>query len=127
MIEGTVNAAREAVVPLLLRGATGRTHEFAAVIDTGFDRFLTLPPSLVAELGAPFLGVTRVVLASGSEETLDMHGVTVLWDGQLREVDALVANTTPLVGMSLLDGSSLRLEVWDGGRVVIEPERSQPD
>lgn len=91
-----------------------------AVIDTGFNRYLTLPSTLVTDLDASFLGVTRVVLANGSEETLDMHGVTVLWDGQQREVDALVADTTPLVGMSLLDGYSLYVDVRSGGRVVIE-------
>ena len=120
MIEGVVNAAREAVVTLLLQDSAGREREVDAVIDTGFNRYLTLPSTLVTELDASFLGVTRVVLANGSEETLDMHGVTVLWDGQQREVDALVADTTPLVGMSLLDGYSLYVEVRSGGRVVIE-------
>ena len=46
--------------------------------------------------------------------------VTVLWDGQPRDVDALVADTQPLMGMSLLDGHSLYMEVEDGGRVVIQ-------
>ena len=36
------------------------------------------------------------------------------------------ADTTPLVGMRLLDGHSLYVEVEDGGRVVIEP-RLQAD
>ena len=89
------------------------------MIDTGFNRFLTLPPTLVAELALPFIGVSRVVLANGSEETLDMHDVTVLWDGQLRDVDTFVTDATPLVGMSLLDGYALHMRVRDGGRVTI--------
>ena len=43
MIEGAVNAARQAVVGLPLRGPSGRALEVEAVVDTGFDRFLTLP------------------------------------------------------------------------------------
>ncbi len=115
-----MNAAYEAVVPLFLRDSAGAACEVQAAIDTGFNRFLTLPPTLVGELDCPFLSVTRVVLANGSEETLDLYGVTVLWNGESREVDALVADTTPLVGMSLLDGSSLSINVQVGGRVVIE-------
>ena len=35
-------------------------------------------------------------------------------------MEADAADTTPLVGMRLLDGHSLYIEVEDGGRVVIE-------
>lgn len=96
--------------------------DVSGVVDTGFNRFLTLPPSLVAELDLPFVGVSQVVLAGGSEEMLDMHSATVLWDGVPRDVDVLVADTTPLVGMSLLDGYELHVQVREGGRVVIEPD-----
>ncbi len=94
----------------------------SGVVDTAFNRFLTLPPSLVAELDLPLVGVSQVVLANGSEEMLDMHSATVLWDGVPRDVDVLVADTTPLVGMSLLDGYVLHVQVREGGRVVIEPD-----
>ncbi len=50
MIEGAVNAAFQAVVVLSLRGPSGRTLEVEAVVETGFDRFLTLPPRVVTEL-----------------------------------------------------------------------------
>ena len=41
---------------------------------------------------------------------------------QLAPRGSLPADTTPLVGMRLLDGHSLYVEVEDGGRVVIEPK-----
>jgi predicted aspartyl protease len=47
VIEGVVNSAYEAVIPLSLQGPTGQAQQVEAVLDTGF---LTLPPSLVAEL-----------------------------------------------------------------------------
>ena len=56
VIEGTVNAFCELVVPLSLRGATGQTLEVEAVIDTGYNGLLTLPSSTVTELGLPRRG-----------------------------------------------------------------------
>ena len=120
MIEGAVNAAQEAVVGLRVRGPSGRTRDVRAVVDTGFSRFLTLRPSMVTELGLDFRGIDRFFLADGSEVTLQVYSVTVLWDGQPRDIDALVADTQPLLGMSLLDGHSLHMDVEDGGRVVIQ-------
>ncbi|MDE2668247.1 MAG: clan AA aspartic protease [Chloroflexota bacterium] len=91
------------------------------MIDTGYNGFLTLPPVLVRELDLPFVTIGQAILADGGEATFDIHSVTVLLDGQLKAVDVYVADTAPLVGMRLLDGHSLSVEVEDGGRVVIEP------
>ncbi len=73
MIEGTVNAAYEAVVSLPLRGPAGQSRDVDAVVDTGFTRFLTLPTAMVAELGLSYTGVNRVILADGSETTLEVY------------------------------------------------------
>lgn len=120
MIEGAVNAAYEAVVTFPLRGPTGQTREIEAVVDTGFNRYLTLPPVVVADLGLDFVGWGRVTLADGSEQGFDVYRATVLWDGQPRYVDTYEADTTPLIGMLLLDGHNLNIDVEDGGRVVIQ-------
>ena len=71
MIEGAVNAALESIVALELRSPEGRSWRVDAVVDTGFSRFLTLPPSLVEELGLPFASARMVILADGSEVALD--------------------------------------------------------
>lgn len=121
MIEGIVNAALEAVVTLPLQGQAGHTLEVDAVVDTGFTRFLTLPPAIVTELGLTFTGINRVILADGSEVTFDVYGVTVLWDGRARDVVAYAADTTPLIGMAMLDRHNLSIDVEEGGRVTIQP------
>ena len=121
MIEGTVNANYEAVITLLLRGPAGQIREIEAVIDTGYNGYLTLPPMLIAELDLPFQSEGQATLANGSVEFFDVYGVTALWDGQHRFVDAVEADTIPLVGMALMDSHSLRLDIVDGGRVVIQP------
>ena len=153
MIEGAVNAASQAIVGLVLRGPSGQARAVDAVVDTGFDRFLTLPPAMVTDLDlafagysrvvladgsdVAFAGYSRVVLADGSDVALDSYAVagysrvvladgsdvaldTVLWDGRPRRVVAYVSEAAPLVGMALLAGYQLCVDVEDGGRVVIE-------
>ena len=120
MIEGVVNASYEAVVTISLRGSDGAVRDIEAVIDTGYSGFLTLPPRLVAELGLPFVTSAQAILANGSEETFDVHSVTVLWDSRPVAVDAYASDTTPLVGMRLLDQCDLYVQVRHGGRVRIE-------
>ena len=120
MIEGVVNANLETVLTLTLRGETGHEREIEALIDTGFNGFLTLPPALVTEPGLPFASIGRATLADGSEAAFDVYDATVLWDGQPIYVESGAAGVHPLVGMSLLDGHNLNIEVVDGGRVVIQ-------
>ena len=120
MIQGVVNRAYEAVIPLTLQGPAGHMREIEAVIDTGYSGFLTLPPALVSELELPYVTRDQAVLADGSEVTFDVYDATVMWDGQPRLVYALAAESTPLVGMRLLDSHSLYVEVEDRGRVIIE-------
>ena len=45
-----------------------QTREIEAVIDTGYNGFLTLPTATVAELQLPFLGPSRATLANGAVE-----------------------------------------------------------
>ena len=120
MIQGVVNAAYEAVVSLTLQSAEGRTQEIEAVLDTGYTGFLTLPPTLVSELGLPFAYVGRAFLANDDQVEFNVHNVTLLWDGEPRDIEADATGSTPLVGMLLLDGHSLNIEVENGGEVVIQ-------
>ena len=127
MITGVVNADYEAVIRLQLQGPRGQEREVDAIIDTGFNGFLALSPVLVTALGLTRLSRGRVILANGREELFDIYGVTVLWDDQPRYVEADAVDTTPLVGMALLDGYDLYVQVVGGGRVVIQaPERGSP-
>ena len=120
MIEGSVNSAHEAIIPLRLYGANGQTVDISAVVDTGFREFLTLPPQLVAELELPFAYFGQAILADDSEADFDVHYVTVLWDVQPRDIEAGATGSTPLVGMQLLDKHNLSIDVENGGRVLIQ-------
>ena len=120
MITGVVNTDYEVVISLQVQGPSGQEREVHAVIDTGFNGFLTLPPVLVTALGLTRLSRGRAILANGLEDIFDIYGVTVLWDGQPRYIETDSVDTTPLVGMALLKGYDLHIQVVDSGRVVIQ-------
>jgi clan AA aspartic protease len=120
VIHGTVSPFREAILLLTVRGPSGQEEQVDAVIDTGFSDFLTLPPNLIARLGLRFRSSTRVTLADGSTVALDLYRATVLWDGQPFDVPVIAAGSDPLVGMSLLYGFRVVIEVVDGGPVTID-------
>ena len=125
MVEGAVNAAYQAIVTLPLMGPGGHLREIDAVVDTGYSGFLTLPTSVVAELGLTYRGRSEATLADGSEVSLDTYYVTVLWDSIARFISADAADNVPLLGMSLLEGHYLGVDVRDGGRVLIQPAAAQ--
>ena len=120
MIQGYVNDAYEAIISFTLQGPLGQTRDIEAVIDTGYTGFLTLTPVLVTELQLQYRNRDLAILADGREAIFDVYGVTVLWDGQNRQVDAYVSDATPLVGMRLLHGHNLNIEVMNGGAVAIK-------
>ncbi len=115
---GTVNGHREATVSLTVSGPAG-SAEVLAVIDTGFTGYLTLPPRVVATLGLVYVGRGTAILADGSDDEYDVVRGDILWFGVQRRVTVSAVGTEALVGMSLLDGCELRVEVVVGGAVEV--------
>ncbi len=68
---GTVSANLEPVVSLHVRGPAGTEVEVKAVIDTGYNGWLTLPESVVDSLGLPRRSVGQATLADGSVRRFD--------------------------------------------------------
>jgi clan AA aspartic protease len=121
MIIGVVNAQIEAIIRLSIRAANGREQEIEVVLDTGFNGSLTLPPAVIASLGLQWRTRGLVMLANGTEDHCDIYAATVIWDGSPRNILVEAADTDSLVGMALLYGQDLHMQVIEGGRVVIEP------
>ena len=115
-----MNARLEAVVTLRLLGPGGQAREVDLLVDTGFNGYLILPPTLVADLDLPVVGDGEAVLADGSESAFDVYGVTTFWDGQQRYVETAAVGSDPIVGMAMLYNHDVSIQVRDGGRVVIE-------
>ena len=123
MITGAVTAEREAVIRLTVRGPADNQFETDVVIDTGFDGSISLPPELIRLLGLPWRRRGRAILADGSESLFDIYEGVVVWDLQPRRVSVDEAETAPLVGMALLDGYELNMQVRVDGLVTIKAMR----
>ncbi|MDQ3397270.1 MAG: clan AA aspartic protease [Deinococcota bacterium] len=95
MITGTVNAHREAIIRVVMRGPQA-SEETSAIIDTGFSGFLSLPTPLIAALGLPFRRRGRAMLADRSEIVFDIYEGIVVWDGQPRRIAVDAADTEGL-------------------------------
>jgi clan AA aspartic protease len=121
MITGVVTASLQAIIRLTVRGPEGQEQEVEAVIDTGFDGTLTLPPALIAALGLAWRRRGRALLADGSESLFDIYEATVVWDGEPRRIAVDEADIDPLVGMSLLYGYELIVQAVESGSVIIQP------
>jgi clan AA aspartic protease len=121
MIRGSVSPKREARIQITMRGPSGTELPVDAVIDTGFTGPLTLPSNTIAALGLRRQGRERALLADGSEIVLRVYQATVMWDHRLLQIVVYQADGDALVGMSLLHGSELRIQVVDGGDVTISP------
>jgi clan AA aspartic protease len=102
-----------------VHGPTGRKAKIEAVVDTGFDGWLTLPPLLIARLQLPWRRRGRALLADGSESLFDIYEGAVVWDKRRRRISVDEVQATPLVGMSLMDGYELNMHVHIGGKVTI--------
>ena len=77
-----------------------------AVADAGFTRLLTLPAAVLAELGLGHRGINSVILADGSDSTLEVYGVTVLWDSQPREASHTRQIRRPSLGFRCCTGTT---------------------
>ena len=120
MIEGSVDPWRQAIVRLVIRGPHGQERTVEATVDTGYEGPLTLPAATVAALGLPLRRVRRLMVADGSLVEVPVHEATLVWDGKERTVMIRVLGTQPLLGMALLSGHRLSIDVADGGKVTIE-------
>ena len=120
MMVGFVNARSEAILPIVIGGQTGGWQSADAVIDTGFNGFLTLPSEIINNLKLPWNASDIVTLGDGSETLFDLYAATIVWDGQYREIDVAESETEPLIGMALLYGYKLQIETIKGGLVRVD-------
>jgi clan AA aspartic protease len=119
MILGNVSLRCEAMLPLVVDNANGQQQIIEAVIDTGFNGFLTLPSDIITQLDLSWNGSDTVTLGDGSETLFDIYSARIIWDGQFREIDVAESETEPLIGMGLLYGYKLQIEVVERGLVTI--------
>ena len=117
---GTVNRYLEPIVSLTALYVNSGEERIDFTIDTGFTEEIALPPDIIEQLSLPQEQDDAVLtLADGTDRALTVHTGWIEWHGQIREVDVISADTTPLLGMKMLAGSNLNVAAAPGGAVII--------
>ena len=120
MMQGIVDQNCEVTIRLVVGNLDSQRQMIDAVIDTGFTGFLTLPSSVLADLNLRAYRREEGILGDGSTCVFDVYRGLVIWDGELRRIDINESDTEPLVGMGLLYGYRMQLDVIEGGTVTIQ-------
>ncbi len=119
MITGIVNADFEPIIPLSICGSDGKICTQEAIVDTGFNGWLSLPPDLIAELNLKWKRRGRAILGDGTECVFDVYEAVLVWDGNMLTIPIDEADSEPLVGMSLMEGYQLTVQVFESGHVEL--------
>ena len=120
MLTGRVSRDLQAWLSVEILDADGQVHPIEVVLDTGFEGELALPSRIIRQLGLAAAGRRWVELADGRAETLRRYVGVALWDGQNRDVEVIETGSDPLVGMALLEGCRVTVDVIEGGAVVVD-------
>ena len=124
MITGTVKSG-EGWIRITVRGLQRRKQEIEAIVDTGYTASLTLPPALITALGLRWQSMDTARLADGSECIFSVYEARIVWDGKVRQILVDAADADPLVGMRLLKGHELKMQVRSRGKVTIKRLRGK--
>jgi clan AA aspartic protease len=121
MIHGVVNAQHEATVRVRVRGPSGIESDVKAIVDSGFTASLALPVDVVNALGLPRQSGGKAILADGSVRYFDICAAELAWGMGWRPVFVYAVGDEPLLGMRLLAGHRVVMDVVPGGLVEIVP------
>ena len=120
MLIGTVNDLQAwLAVDLLAIG--GQYLSVEVVLDTGFNGELAMPASVIPQLDLVPMNNRYTYLAVGGEVELPAWSGTVFWNGRPRFVEIVETDSEPLLGMELLRGCRVTIEVREGGAVTVDP------
>ena len=120
MIVGRLNQDLDPLVTISIADSGGSFRSLEAVLDTGFGGYLTLPGRTIQRLGLEPAGERRITLATGESRMANAYSATALWLGQRRDVIVFASGSESLLGMALLRGYRVSLDVREDGEVVVE-------
>lgn len=108
MMHGLVNINFEPVLRLEIEDGQRQVHKLDVIINTAFSGFLGLPHALIADL--------RLV----RHPLEDAYLATIIWNEEYRQITVVSVATEPVVGMALLQGHTLQIQVMQHGLVTLE-------
>ena len=109
------------IVPIAVLDRSGAPQQFQAVLDTGFAGAISLPRSSIERLGLANPRQEPVTFANGETQESNIYRATAIWDGERYAVSLYELGPEPLIGMGLLIGSRVAMDVREDGPISIEP------
>ena len=120
MMRGKVNQSGQPRVAVEMLGRDGWFRPVDFVLDTGFGGDLLLAPDTLQQLEVIEDNQIDGALATGQSIMLRSWRGTALWHDRPVGVVILEAGGEPLLGMNLLRGSRVTLDVLVDGDVAID-------
>ena len=119
-ISGNVNLLRCPEISVVLVDSSGQDRIIEAHLDTGFTGELTLPIAAIERLGLVTTGRSGSYrIGSGFTTAFNTYRGTIRWHNEIRRIDVLESEITPLVGVGLMWNNNLSIDFIVGGDVTI--------
>ena len=118
---GRVNGDLQAWLTVEIVTPSGQPHPIEVALDTGFNGQIALPAITIQRLELSEESSRLAITATGDRVRLTTYYSTMMWHGEPRIIEVVEADSEPLLGMELLLGNRVTLDVLEGGPVTIYP------
>ncbi len=98
----------------------GDSVPVAALIDTGFTEWLTLPPDAIEQLGLRRVDHASLTFGNSGTEEVDIYEGRVYWCGFWRPIRVHELPGVPTIGMELLRGHRIEFDALGDGEIDVE-------
>ena len=120
MIEGIVNNFDEPIIKLDIHLSGNNSKKVNAIIDTGFNGYISIPTTIIEESNWDFLGTEEYELANGDIVEERVYLGKIIFDGDELQVFSLTNRTKDvLIGTKVLKNKILKVDFKDS-KVTIE-------
>ena len=118
---GRVNGDLQAWLTVEIMTPSGQPRPIEVALDTGFNGQIALPAVTIQRLELSEESSRLAITATGDRVRLTTYYSTMMWHGEPRIIEVVEADSEPLLGMELLLGNRVTLDVLEGGPVTIYP------
>lgn len=120
MIEGIVNNSDEPIIKLEIILSRNSSRKVNAVIDTGFNGYISIPTAFIEESDWDFLGTEEYELANGDIVGEKVYIGRIFFDGDELKVFSLTNRSSDiLIGTKILKNKILKID-FRNSKVTIE-------
>jgi predicted aspartyl protease len=121
LLTGRVNGDLQAWLTVEIMTPSGQPRPIEVALDTGFNGQIALPAITIQRLELSEESSRLAITATGDRVRLTTYYTTMMWHGEPRIIEVVEADSEPLLGMELLLGNRVTLDVLEGGPVTIYP------